>query len=193
MAHIRRKIFEALDQSPRIAGWLLLQIKNLYAIESQLRTSRAGPRLRQAIRSGQSRIIFQRLHRALVRLKKSRRILPQSAMGKAIDYALGQWSGLDAWLEDGRVEIDNNRVENSIRPTAIGKKNWLFIGGAAAGESSAILYTVIEACRRAAIDPFAYLRDVFTRLPSMTNRQIASITPANWAKTRRAAVQPLAA
>jgi transposase len=184
MAHIRRKIFEAREQSPRIAGWLLLQIKNLYTIESRLRANRAGPRLRQAIRWCQSRIIFHRLHRALVRLSKSRRFLPQSAMGKAISYALGQWPGLTAWLEDGRVELDNNRVENSIRPTAIGKKNWLFIGGAEAGERSAILYTIIEACRRQGIDPFAYLRDVFTRLPSMTTGQIASITPANWAKAR---------
>jgi transposase len=193
MAHIRRKIFEAQDQSPRIAGWLLLQIKNIYAIEARLRTNRAGPRLRQAIRSSQSRIIFHRLHCALVRLTKSRRYLPQSAMGKAISYALGQWQGLTAWLEDGRVELDNNRVENSIRPTAIGKKNWLFIGGAEAGERSAILYTIIEACRRQRIDPFAYLRDVFTRLPSMTTGQIASITPANWAKALRTPTSSIAA
>ena len=66
-------------------------------------------------------------------------------------------------------QIDNNLIENAIRPSAIGKKNWLFIGNARAGDRSAILYTIIECCRRRGLDPFAYLRDVFTRLPSMTN------------------------
>ena len=78
------------------------------------------------MRSGQSRMIYKRLHRALVRLKTKGRFLPQSAMGKAIDYALGQWPGLACWLEDSRVELDNNIIENAIRPTAIGKKNWMF-------------------------------------------------------------------
>jgi len=73
------------------------------------------------------------------------------------------------------------------------KRTGCFFGSAQAGERSAILYTIIEACRREKIDPFAYLRDVFTRLPSMTNHQIASITPANWAKACYAAAQPLAA
>ena len=91
-------------------------------------------------------------------------------MGKAIDYALTEWASLQLFLEDGRLEIDNNLVENAIRPTALGKKNWLFIGEATAGQRSAIIYTVIESCRRRGIDPFAYLREVFTRLPTMTKR-----------------------
>jgi hypothetical protein len=81
------------------------------------------------------------------------------------------------------VEIDNNLVENAIRPTAIGKKNWLFVGEAEAGERSAIIYTLIESCRRRGLDPYAYLRDVLTRLPMMTNQQVHEVTPANWAKT----------
>ena len=78
--------------------------------------------------------------------------------------------------------IHNNLVENAIRPTAIGKKNWLFIGEADAGERSAILYTVIECCRRRGINPYAYLRDVLTRLPHMTNRQIPEVIPFAWGK-----------
>jgi Transposase IS66 family len=76
------------------------------------------------------------LHRALVIFKKSRRYLPRSAMGQAIDYALSNWPLLGVFLEDGRIEIGNNLVENSIRPTALGKKNWLFFGDANAGERS---------------------------------------------------------
>jgi hypothetical protein len=115
-------------------------------------------------------------------LKLKRRFLPRSLMGRAIDYALAQWPALLVFLSDGRLEIDNNRVENAIRPTAMGKKNWLFVGQAAAGDRGAIIYTVIESCRRRGIDPFAYLREVFTRLSSMTNRQIKDLTPEAWAK-----------
>jgi len=99
------------------------------------------------------------------------------------DFVLGQWTSLQVYLDDGRVEIDNNLVENAIRPTAIGKKNWLFIGEADAGERSAILYTIIECCRRRAIDPYAYLRNVLTRLPHMTNRQIPEVIPSAWDRT----------
>lgn len=108
------------------------------------------------------------------------RVLPQSPLGVAISYALGQWKGMTVYLEDGRVEIDNNLIENAIRPTALEKKNWLIVGEAGAGQRGAILYSVIESCRRRKIDPYAYLRDVLIRLPSMTTRQIDGIVPANW-------------
>jgi transposase len=183
MAHVRRKFHEARDQSPRVAGWLLRQIGLLYSVESRLREERAGPRLRAAVRASQSRVILQRLHRALVRFKRVGRYTPASAMGCAISYALSQWDGLLLYIDNGLLNIDNNHIENSVRPTAIGKKNFLFVGAAEAGERSAILYTVVEACRRRGIDPFAYLRDVFTRLPASTNREIKNLTPAAWAKS----------
>jgi len=187
MAHVRRKFYEAQEHAPKVIAWILRQIAHLYAIEQKLRQSRAGPQLREAARASGSRPILARLHRTLVRLKNGRRLLPQSSIGKAIDYALRQWPGLLVFLGDGRLEIDNNRVENAIRPTAVGKKNWLFIGEAAAGDRSAIIYTIIEACRRRGIDPFTYLRKVLTRLPSMTNWQIKDITPAAWAKAQHLA------
>lgn len=89
---------------------------------------------------------------------------------------------------DGRVEIDNNPCERAIRPTVVGKKNWLFFGQAEAGERCAIVRTMMESCRRRGIDPHACLRDVLKRLPSMTNRQIKNITPEAWGKVRRSAV-----
>src|SRR6185369_14281732 len=91
-------------------------------------------------------------------------------------------SALEVYLRDGRIAIDNNLVENAIRPTAIGKKNWLFVGEAGAGQRGAIIYTIIESCRRRKLDPYAYLRDLLTRLPHLTNRQIPEVTPAAWAK-----------
>jgi len=181
-AHVRRKFHEALEQSPKTAGWIMRQIQHLYRVEAKLREQRAGPRLRAAVRAHQSQPIVERIERALLRLKSSGRHLPQSLLGVAMDYALGQWRTLDVYLGDGRVEIDNNLVENAIRPTALGKKNWLFVGEAEAGDRGAIIYTVIESCRRRDIDPYAYLKDVLTRLPNMTNHQIHEVTPAAWAK-----------
>jgi transposase len=183
-AHVRRKFHEAMESSPRLAGWILRQLQHLYAIEARLREREAGPALRQAMRVHQSRPIVNRLERVFLRLKTSGKHLPQSPLGTALDYALGQWTTLQVFLTDGRVEIDNNLVENAIRPTALGKKNWLFIGEANAGDRSAILYTIIESCRRRGIEPYAYLREVLTRLPHMTNRQIPEVIPATWAKTR---------
>lgn len=184
-AHVRRKFHDALEQAPRTAGWFIRHIQHLYRVEAELRERKAGPRLRVAERAWKSAPVQERIHRALVQLKISRRHLPQSLMGRAIDYALAQWPTMSVWLRDGRVEIDNNLVENSIRPTAIGKKNWLFIGEAKAGQRGAIIYTIIESCRRRGVDPLAYLRDVLTRLPSMTNWQIKDVTPEAWAKSKQ--------
>ncbi len=184
LAHARRNFVDAKPSTPQQACWILLQMQHLYRIEERLREQRAGPQLREAVRSSEARPILERLGKLLNKLKAKGCHLPQSAMGKAIDYALNQWEMLCVYLADGRVEIDNNLVENAIRPTAVGKKNWLFIGDGEAGERSAILYTIIESCRRRQIDPYTYLREVLTRLPSMTNRQVKDITPAAWAKDR---------
>jgi transposase len=184
-AHVRRKFHEALASSPRLAGWLLHQIQQLYRIEARLREHRAGPQLRAAVRASESRPLVKRLERALVKLKAGKHHLPHSLLGMAIDYALGQWRTLEIYLADGRVEIDNNLVENAIRPTAIGKKNWLFVGEADAGQRSAIIYTLIESCRRRGLDPYSYLREVLTRLPNMTNHQIPEVTPAAWQKSQK--------
>lgn len=97
------------------------QLQHLYAVESRLRKINAGPKLRQAVRSAESPPIVQRLERVLLRLKSGGKNLPQSPLGTAIDYTLGQWATLQMFLTDGRIEIDNNLVENAIRPTAVGK------------------------------------------------------------------------
>lgn len=185
-AHARRKFFEARGEAPGVGAWLLRQIAHLYGIEAQLRACGAGPRLRQAVRRAQSGMILARIHRALVR--KAGTYLPRSLMGAAIGYTLGAWEELERYRDDGRLEIDNNLVENAIRPTALGKKNWLFIGHPEAGERSAIIYTLLENCRRLGINPQEYLHDVLTRLPAMTNHQVHTLTPAAWAASRRAKV-----
>jgi transposase len=186
-AHARRGFFEAQEQAPRVAGWFLNQIRLLYRWEERWRQSRAGPVLRQVGRDSHHRMVIERLHRALEKLQP--RYLPKSLLGEAIGYALKQWPLLVGFLEHGEVEIDNNLVENAIRPTALGKKNWLFFGSEEAGQRSAVMYTLIENCRMHGVEPYAYLKDVLQRLPTTTNRHVAQLTPLRWKQTREAALQ----
>lgn len=185
-AHARRGIHEALGEG-RAAAWLVGQIGQLYAVEKHLREHKAGPHLRAAVRVWQSRPILARLRRALEVVR--RRVLPQSLLGKAIDYTLARWEALNRYVEDGRLEIDNNLCENSIRPTAVGKKNFLFIGHPDAGQRSAIIYSVLGSCRRHRINPDEYLRDLFERLPKAKTSEVKALTPAAWAKTKRNAAR----
>lgn len=183
-SHVRRKFFEATEQSPRLVAWILRQLAHLYHIEKRLRETKAGPALRQAVRAAESSMIHRRLKKAIDKLALRRSILPKSKLGKAISYAIKQWSKLEVYLDDGRVEICNNLVENAIRPTKLGSKNWLFMGNEESGQKSAILYTIVENCRRLGINPKEYLTDVLTRLPGMLAKDANTLTPANWLKAR---------
>ena len=183
-SHVRRKFFEATEQSPRLVAWILRQLAHLYHIETRLRETKAGPALREAVRAAESRMIHRRLKKAIDKLALRRSILPKSKLGKAISYAIKQWPNLETYLGDGRVEICNNLVENAIRPTKLGAKNWLFIGNEVSGQKCAILYTIVENCRRLGINPKEYLTDVLTRLPAMLASEATTLTPANWHKAR---------
>lgn len=189
LAHMRRKWVEAMENGERYAAWILWQMQILYRIERHLRETRAGPDLVEAVRAHQSKPVLERLKKAALLIQAKAKVLPQSKAGKALTYLLENIDGLQAFLEDGRIQIDNNLVENAIRPTAIGKKNWLFIGDALAGTQNAVLYTIVQNCRVQGIDPYTYLCDVLTRLPDMTNKQVASITPRAWKEARAKAAQ----
>jgi len=178
-AHMRRKFVEAKEQHPRLVGWILKHIQQLYQWEDQLRQSRAGPTLRQTFRSSHHQMVAHRLFKAFEKL--SIKTLPKNNLGKALSYALNQRASLERVLEDGEVELDNNLVENAIRPTAIGKKNWLFMGNKESGHRSAVMYTLIQSCRIIGIEPSVYLRDVLEHIPMLTHQQLADWTPKNWA------------
>ena len=147
LAHIRRRFFEhhkiakaAVKKEPKQTAalkhsWQILSLMSqLYRIESELRKSGAGPRLRQAIRSSQSRPIVKRL-KAIFKILMAR-YRPSHLLGEALKYALGQWTRFENYLENGLLEIDNNLVENAVRPTKLGMKNWLFFGSKEAGRRS---------------------------------------------------------
>ena len=180
-AHARRGFHEALGEG-RAAAWIVGQIGQLYAVEKALRERRAGPGLRAAVRAWQSRPVLLRLRRALELIR--RRVLPKSLLGQAIDYTLNRWEALNRYVDDGRLEIDNNLCENAIRPTAIGKKNFLFIGHPEAGQRSAVIYSVLGSCRRLGINPAEYLQELFERLPKAKTSEIKFLTPAAWLKAK---------
>lgn len=123
--------------------------------------------------------ILSLLKKVAVRL--AARVRPKALLGEACGYLLAQWAPLTAHLDHGQTRLDTNLVENAIRPTKLGAKNWLFIGHPDAGERSAIIYSLVGSCRRHGIDPLAYLRDVLTRLPTMTNQDdLAPLLPSKW-------------
>ena len=130
-------------------------------------------------------MIYHRIGKALVLLRTRKSILPKSPLGLAIRYLSGLWPRLGVFLRDGRVELDTNLVENAIRPTAVGKKNWLFVGGEESGWKAAVFYTLIANCRLHGIDPHEYFRDVLTRLPGYMNHRVAELLPSTWATNVR--------
>ncbi|MFT3990025.1 MAG: IS66 family transposase [Luteolibacter sp.] len=179
-AHARRKFHEALQTGQVLAAAPLKAIGQLYCIEKELRQTRAGPDERTRARQTHIAPVLHTLRHDLTVLRGHSAVLPKSPLGRAIDYTLGLWPKLETFLHDGQIEPDNNLIENAIRPTAVGKKNWLFIGGEDTGERSAILYTLIESAKRHGHEPYAYLKDLLDRLPCMTNRQLDSLLPENW-------------
>ena len=110
----------------------------------------------------------------------SKEVLPKSAIGQAIAYALGRWKYMERYLENGEVEIDNNLVENSIRPVALGRKNYLFAGSEQGAKWGAMIYTLLSSAIRNGHEPLAYLTDVLRRLPTTKTSQLSGLFPANW-------------
>ena len=177
-AHARRKFFDARENSPKAAQWVLRLIGRLYAFEAQWDEAQVGEQ-RAALRTEHFARPLRWLKRVVLRMQA--KTLPQSELGKACTYLLNQWEPLTAHLNYSQTRLDNNLVENAIRPSAIGKKNWLFIGHPDAGQRSATIYSLVVSCQRHGKDPHAYLRDVLTRLPAMTNQDdLSPLLPVNW-------------
>jgi transposase len=183
MAHVRRKWFESLQSSPRESALALKIFARIYQREALYREQRLDAPTRGERRQKELTILFRRLHR--LALIVAQRSLPKSEIGKAASYTLAQWPSIEALLNTGIAELDNNLIENAIRPSAIGKKNWLFIGSPGAGGRSAIIYSIVVTCQRYGVDPHAYLRDVLSRLPSMSNQDdISALMPQSWQPAR---------
>jgi transposase len=176
-AHVRRKLFEAhAHTGSEIAGQAVALIAKLYEIEREARE--LGADERRLRRQQDSKPIALALHTWLV--AKRQALASADATAKAIDYALSNWKGLIHFLDDGHVPIDNNAAENAMRPLAVGRKNWLFVGSQEAGERAGNILSLIESAKLNGHDPWAYLKDVFERLPTLKNRDLAQLLPHNW-------------
>jgi transposase len=177
-AHVRRKFVEALEEQPTQAIPIVNELRKLYMVERRAREAALTPEQRLVLRLEISQPVLQALRPVLEAIRQQ--VLPQSPLGKAARYCLAEWEALNCYLREGRLEIDNNLTENAIRPSAVGKKNWLFIGHPEAGWRSAVIYSIVVSCRRREIDPWQYLRDVLTRLPAISQSELPSLLPANW-------------
>ena len=175
-AHSRRKFYEAALQGDRQGIWFISRFRELYRIEDEVRD--LTPEQRQPFRSERAPPIWAEMKSRAQELQAL--VLPQSLLGKALSYFLHEYDALQIYLERPDYQIDNNLVENSIRPSCVGKRRWLFIGHPQAGWRSAVIYSIIQSCRRRGIDPQEYLADVLGRLPGMKNTQIDCLLPENW-------------
>lgn len=178
-AHARRKFFDAIKSDAVRSRVALAYIRELYAIEK--RAHDWGSAERRALRLVEAKPILASFQAWLE--GEAPRVLPKSPMGEALGYARAQWVALTRYLDDGDLEVDNNRAERALRRVAIGRKNWLFAGSDEGGRRAAIVYSLIASCGALKIDPFAYLRDVLARLPLCPPGDTASLrllTPGAW-------------
>lgn len=180
-AHARRKFFElhAANKS-QIAEQALAFIGQLYEIERMVAGASEDERLR--IRQTQSRPVMEKLQRWL---QEHRAKVPEgSATAKAIDYSLRRWQALSGFIDNAQVPIDNNWIENQMRPVALGRKNWLFAGSLRAGQRAAAVMSLIQSAKLNGHDPHAYLKDVMEKLPSWPNSRIEELLPHRWQVAR---------
>jgi len=196
-AHARRKFHDAmLSVGDPGACWYVAEIQKLYRVERKAREEKLDAEARSRLRREESAPVLERIKQRLERDAANPEILPSSALGKAVSYTREHWPLLERYAEEdnGEVDIDNNSVENAIRPSAVGKKNWLFIGHPAAGRTTAVVYTIIENCRLVGIDPREYLEDVLPRVASHPPERVAELLPRQWKQEREraagAAAQP---
>ena len=177
LAHARRKFDELLKANASVvAGQAIQRIAWLYRIEADAKALTAEQRLQ--MRQERSQPLWEEMH---VWLQLERTRVPDgSAIAKAIDYSLNHWVGLGRFLRDGDVPIDNNHVENRIRPWALGRRNWLFIGSQLAGERAAVVMSLLQSAKLNGHEPWAYLKDVLTRLPMQLNSRIGELLPHKW-------------
>src|SRR5476649_1931213 len=180
-AHVRRRFYDrAVGEASPIATEALQRIALLYAVEKDIRGRSSDDR--RAARQGQSLPVLVELEPWL--RAKLALISQKSKLAEAILYALSRWDGLTRFLDDGRIEIDSNTVERSIRPIALNRKNALFAGSDGGGDNWAVIATLIENCKLSGVDPHAYLTDVLGKIVNgHPNSQIDDLLPWAYART----------
>lgn len=184
MAHARRTFVDAVKVAPNdpVAAEVIDRFGQLYQVEQEAREAGLAAPERQALRQLKSVPLMSALKERLVEIRQQ--TTPGTQLAKACDYTLGQWSRLEEYLEDGRLEIDNNWCEGGMRPIALGRRNWLHIGSEEAGPKVAAIVSIVETCRRLQINLREYLTDVLPRLGDWPVNRVAELTPAAWKAAR---------
>jgi transposase len=181
-AHARRKWDEALSSARLPCTEILLRIRSLYKVEAAIRGE--TPDLRLEVRQAESAPLLDKLYARLDEIAAERVILPSSLLAKAMGYAINQRLALYRYTTDGRLEIDNNTAENAIRPLAVGRKNYLFLGSPRAGKACAMAMTFLQSAKAVGANPYEYMHDIYNRIMSHPVNRLHELLPAAWMRTR---------
>jgi hypothetical protein len=182
-AHVRRKFYEARTSAPVPAHTALARIRQLYQIETAAEGSSAEGR--RDLRQLESVPLLTAFGEWLT--EQARHMLPKSPIGQAIAYAKSNWAALCRYPEHGELSIDNNLAERMLRAQAVGRRNWTFLGSDRGGRTAAVLYSLTGTCKHHDIDPFAYLRDILSRLPCLPRGRLDELLPDVWFTSHPAA------
>jgi transposase len=178
-AHTRRHFHQALENDPARMGAVLAYIARLYAVEKSARQAGiVGDDLR-LLRQQAAEPVLLELHAYLLKIRDQ--VLPKSAAGQAVNYALKNWPALTRYAEDGGLSIDNNHTERSLRGIAVGRNNWLFVGSDRGGRTMAILRSFVGSCELVKVDPFAWFQDVLSRIGEQSMQALEELLPHRWA------------
>jgi transposase len=178
MAHARRYFEKALDNDKSRASYAMGQIQKLYAIERKIKERAVDTQTIKRFRELYAKPILEKLHAWMQ--EQYSKVLPKSAIGKAFFYSLNLWDKLSSYTQDGKYLIDNNLIENAIRPLALGRKNYLFAGSHNAAQHAAMMYSFFATCKINEVNPYLWLHDVFKRLPEHKANKLEELLPQNW-------------
>jgi transposase len=175
-AHARRYFHKALESDQARMGPALLLIAQLYRVEKEARALTAEDRL--GLRQLRSKPILDKLRNYLLEIQTE--VLPKSPEGRAVRYTLKNWTALTRYCQDGDLQIDNNATERAIRGVAVGRNNWVFFGSDEGGKTAAVLRSFVASCQRVGVDPFAWLKDILSRIADHPITRLAELLPHNW-------------
>jgi transposase len=181
-AHARRYFEQALKNDKTRAEYALSQIRLLYAIERSCDEAQVTADERQKIRAANAAPILAELKKWMI--INMTEVAPKSAIGKAIQYSLARWDKLEVYLTDGNLRIDNNLTENSIRPIALGRKNYLFAGSHESAQRAAVIYTFMSMCKRHEVNPYEWLSDILGRINQHPINRLEDLLPKRWKELR---------
>lgn len=177
-AHARREMERSLDNDPKRAGTAMLLIQKLYAVEREARENGLDANARKELRLTKSLPVLNQLGKWITQEVKN--TLPKSQIGKAMQYCIARWDALSVYLHDGELEIDNNLVENALRPLTLGRKNYMFAGTHEAAQRAAMIYSFLAICKKHEVSPYQWLKYALENIMVINHKNIKDLYPQNF-------------